>query len=86
MEYENGEVQLGEEMVHVPRGPSAQSSVERDEKLRESLYELRKMNEVFDGFLEALKAARGHNEVRRTVCLRPILPRSHHETFTAEPA
>ncbi|KAK4686002.1 hypothetical protein P7C73_g4128, partial [Tremellales sp. Uapishka_1] len=38
------------------------SSVERDDKLRESLYELRSMNEVFEGVLGALEAARGHNE------------------------
>jgi hypothetical protein len=37
-----------------------------DDKLRESLYELRQMNEVFDGFLIALEAARGHNEVSRS--------------------
>lgn len=41
----------------------AQSSEEREDRLRESLYELRQMNEVFDGFLSALLAARGHNEV-----------------------
>ena len=37
---------------------------EREEKLREGLYELRRMNEVFDSFLSSLEAARGHNEVR----------------------
>ena len=40
-----------------------QTTVQRDEKLRSSLYELRQMNEVFDGFLGALEAARGHNLV-----------------------
>ena len=35
----------------------------RDDKLRESLYELRQVNEVFNGFLIALEAAKGHNEV-----------------------
>lgn len=39
------------------------SSGERDDRLRESLYELRSMNEVFDGFLGALESARGHNQV-----------------------
>ncbi|WVQ97761.1 hypothetical protein IAU59_004875 [Kwoniella sp. CBS 9459] len=34
----------------------------RETKLRESLYELRRMNEVFDGFLGALEGVRGHNE------------------------
>jgi hypothetical protein len=42
------------------------ADAERDDKLRESLYELRQMNEVFDGFLIALEAARGHNEVSRS--------------------
>jgi hypothetical protein len=42
---------------------TGQSSADRDERLRESLYELRSMNEVFDGFLNALEAAKGHNEV-----------------------
>lgn len=41
----------------------APSSAERDDKLRESLYELRRMNDVFEGFLSALEAARGHNQV-----------------------
>ncbi|WWD22005.1 hypothetical protein CI109_106493 [Kwoniella shandongensis] len=39
-----------------------QSSEERDGKLRESLYELRKMNEVFESFLGALEGVRGHNQ------------------------
>lgn len=43
----------------------APSSAERDAKLRESLYELRKMNDVFEEFLSALEAARGHNQVRK---------------------
>lgn len=36
---------------------------DRDEQLRASLFELRNMNDVFDGFLEALESAKGHNEV-----------------------
>lgn len=43
--------------------PRTQSTAARDEKLRESLYELREMNNVFEGFLSALEDARGHNEV-----------------------
>lgn len=50
----------GDETVHYP---TRVSSAERDDKLRESLYELRQMNEVFDGFLGALESARGHNQV-----------------------
>ncbi len=45
----------------VPR-PSRRPAQSED-KLRESLYELREMNEVFEGFLGALEAAKGHNEV-----------------------
>ncbi|GFZ49085.1 hypothetical protein JCM24511_06835 [Saitozyma sp. JCM 24511] len=48
------------ETIHSSR--PAQSLEEREDRLRESLYELRQMNEVFDGFLSALLAARGHNE------------------------
>ncbi|RSH90191.1 hypothetical protein EHS25_001525 [Saitozyma podzolica] len=49
-----------DETIHSSR--PVQSSEEREDRLRESLYELRQMNEVFDGFLSALEAARGHNE------------------------
>ena len=48
----------------VMKRPNGVSSHERDERLRESLYELRRMNEVFDGVLNALEAARGHNQVK----------------------
>ncbi|OCF33896.1 hypothetical protein I316_04238 [Kwoniella heveanensis BCC8398] len=44
------------------RGSSTAAREARDDKLRESLYELRRMNEVFDGFLGALEGVRGHNE------------------------
>lgn len=50
---------------------SATTSEARDQKLRESLYELRQMNEVFEGFLGALEASRGHNEVS---FYSPLLP------------
>lgn len=46
-------------------GVGPQSKAQREDKLRESLYELRGMNEVFEGFLAALESARGHNEVGR---------------------
>lgn len=36
---------------------------DRDARLRECLFELKKMNSVFDTFLDALENARGHNEV-----------------------
>ena len=57
---EAGHVQA--EDVPVSRS-SRMGNAERDERLRESLYELREMNKVFDGFLGALEAARGHNLV-----------------------
>ena len=50
------------------------SSAGRDVKLRESLYELRKMNEVFDGFLGASEAARGHNLVGLDPCAPCKIP------------
>lgn len=56
-----------DQTIHAQAGPSRQqdrvSSGDRDDRLRESLYELRRMNEVFEGFLGALEASRGHNEV-----------------------
>lgn len=60
-----GEGEDGEDQtIHAGLGRSGgQSAVDREDKLRESLYELRSMNEVFDGFLNALEAAKGHNEV-----------------------
>ena len=57
---EQNEEGEGDETVHYP---TRVSNAEREDKLRESLYELRQMNEVFDGFLGALESARGHNEV-----------------------
>ncbi|CAD6582105.1 MAG: hypothetical protein TREMPRED_003173 [Tremellales sp. Tagirdzhanova-0007] len=50
--------------IHAPRRSISNWNrpAQSDDKLRESLYELREMNEVFDGFLTALEAARGHNE------------------------
>lgn len=41
-----------------------ETPAQREQKLRESLYELKQMNEVFEGFLGALESAKGHNEVR----------------------
>lgn len=55
-----GRGQEEDETIH-PK--SQQTKYERDDKLRESLYELRQMNQVFDGFLTSLEAARDHNEV-----------------------
>jgi hypothetical protein len=39
----------------------------RDEKLKDSLYELRGMNETFELVLGALESARGHNQVRHSL-------------------
>ncbi|WRT65079.1 uncharacterized protein IL334_002021 [Kwoniella shivajii] len=39
-----------------------QTTVEKEDKLRSSLYELRKMNEVFEGVIGALEGVRGHNQ------------------------
>lgn len=66
-----GREETGEDQSSTPVGPvgpvtiSAQSKTARDDKLRESLYELRQMNDVFEGFLTALESAKGHNEVGR---------------------
>jgi hypothetical protein len=40
---------------------------EREERLQATLFELRKMNEVFGGFLNALEGVKEHNEVGRAV-------------------
>ena len=39
----------------------------REERLKDSLYELRGINDTFEMFLDALESARGHNEVRNTI-------------------
>lgn len=52
-----------DQTVHVPAAASRARSAQNEDKLRESLYELREMNAVFDGFLGALEATKGHNEV-----------------------
>lgn len=44
-----------------------ESSADRDRKLQATLFELRKMNEVFEGFMGALEGAKEHNEVGRLV-------------------
>ncbi|WVW78812.1 hypothetical protein I302_100774 [Kwoniella bestiolae CBS 10118] len=59
------------------QGQRQRSSVDdhtREDRLRSSLYELRKMNEVFEGVLGALEGVRGHNQrlaerVRQTSAL-----------------
>lgn len=69
-----GEEDGGEdETVHQNKGIPRISNAERDEKLRESLYELREMNNIFEGFLGALEDARGHNQVRYPVAQTLIL-------------
>lgn len=54
-EGEEGEGREGEEK---------EDAAARDERLRASLAELRRINGVMDSFLNALVAAKGHNEVR----------------------
>lgn len=39
------------------------SRAAREERLKDSLYELRGINDTFEIFLDALESARGHNEV-----------------------
>lgn len=55
-EHDEETIQLGRRM---------ENDAERDEKLRATLFELRKMNEVFEGFLGALEGVKEHNEVSR---------------------
>lgn len=62
-EGERDGVERGQEEDETIYPKSQQTKYERDDKLRESLYELRQMNQVFDGFLTSLEAARDHNEV-----------------------
>lgn len=46
-----------------PQEHSGQLDSDGEKKLRESLYELRKFNEVFEGFIGSLEGVKGHNEV-----------------------
>jgi hypothetical protein len=46
--------------------PVEESRGARDERLRESLYELRNINDTFEMFLGALESARGHNQVSQS--------------------
>ncbi|KAE8540357.1 hypothetical protein D1P53_003302 [Cryptococcus gattii VGV] len=45
-----------------PQEHSRQHDSDGEKKLRESLYELRKFNEVFEGFIGSLEGVKGHNE------------------------
>ncbi|OWT39700.1 hypothetical protein C362_02190 [Cryptococcus neoformans Bt1] len=45
-----------------PQEHSRQRDSDGEKKLRESLYELRKFNEVFEGFIGSLEGVKGHNE------------------------
>jgi len=64
-EGEEGEVdeEGDDQTIHAQRPVIRPRPAQSEDKLRESLYELQEMNEVFEGFLGALEAARGHNEV-----------------------
>ncbi|AAW43232.1 hypothetical protein CNBD0920 [Cryptococcus deneoformans B-3501A] len=57
---EDGEEE-DEERVR-PHEHSRQRDSDGEKKLRESLYELRKFNEVFEGFIGSLEGVKGHNE------------------------
>lgn len=49
--------------VKEENGMTAEARMKRDERLKDSLYELRGMNDTFEIFLNALESARGHNQV-----------------------
>lgn len=54
----------GDQTIIAGQGePIEENRGARDERLRESLYELRNINDTFEMFLGALESARGHNEV-----------------------
>ncbi|KIR26536.1 hypothetical protein I309_04503 [Cryptococcus deuterogattii LA55] len=50
-----------------PQEHSRQHDCDGEKKLRESLYELRKFNEVFEGFIGSLEGVKGHNEASFSV-------------------
>lgn len=57
----------GDEERVRPQEHSRQHDSDGEKKLRESLYELRKFNEVFEGFIGSLEGVKGHNEVSFSV-------------------
>jgi hypothetical protein len=63
------EVEAGEEegdrtvIIEQEEEQTAAGRAAREERLKDSLYELRGINDTFEMFLGALESARGHNEV-----------------------
>lgn len=47
-------------------GASTSADAQRDERLKAALFELKKMNSVFENYASALEASRHHNEVSMT--------------------
>ena len=66
-----GEIEEEEEegdrtvMIEQEEEQTAAGRAAREERLKDSLYELRGINDTFEMFLGALESARGHNEVSR---------------------
>ena len=64
-----GEIEEEEEegdrtvMIEQEEEQTAAGRAAREERLKDSLYELRGINDTFEIFLDALESARGHNEV-----------------------
>lgn len=61
---------------------SAESRARREERLKDSLYELRGINDTFETFLYALESARGHNEVGQIPDLAHLAGKRHALTPT----
>lgn len=55
-------------------GGSNSADAQRDERLRAALFELKKMNSVFENYASALEASRHHNEVSigSITCIRSL--------------
>jgi hypothetical protein len=64
-EVEEEEEEEGDRTVTIEQEEeqTAAGRAAREERLKDSLYELRGINDTFEMFLGALESARGHNEV-----------------------
>jgi hypothetical protein len=63
-EAEEGEGGEGDRTITIEQEEeTATGRAAREERLKDSLYELRSINDTFEIFLGALESARGHNEV-----------------------
>lgn len=60
---EDGDVEADQTIIAGQEEATEENRGARDERLRESLYELRNINDTFEMFLGALESARGHNQV-----------------------